>query len=157
MLCTQCPRQLFGAGQAGHCLLHEGIVQRACHSEHDVCTDTDFAGCKTTRRSMSGGTVMFGTHCVRHWATTQTTLSLSSGEAELHGIGKGISHALGLKSLYADLGKRVDLRIHSDATTAIGTARRRGLGKLRHLDCEDLWIQANVRNEEVKLVKVLGT
>ena len=53
----------------------------------DVYTDTDFAGCKTTRRSTSGGTVMFGSHCVRHWATNQTTLSLSSGEAELHGFG----------------------------------------------------------------------
>ena len=75
----------------------------------------------------------------------------------MHGIGKGISPALGLKSLYGDLGKRVDLRIHSDATAAIGMARRCGLGKLRHLDCEDLWIQAKVRNEEIKLVKELGT
>ena len=65
----------------------------------DVYTDTDLVGCKTRRRSTSGGTVMFGSHCVRHWATTQTTLSLSSGEAEIHGIGKGISHALGLWSL----------------------------------------------------------
>ena len=67
----------------------------------DVYTDTKFAGCKTTRRSTSGGTVMFGSHCIRHWATTQATLSLSSGEVESHGIGKGISHALSLKSLYA--------------------------------------------------------
>ena len=76
---------------------------------------------------------MFGSHCISHWATTQTTLSLSSTEAELHGIGKGISHALGLKSLYADLGKRFDLRIHPDATAAIGIARRRGLGKTHRL------------------------
>ena len=123
----------------------------------DVYTGTDFAGCKTTRSRTSGGTVMFDSNCVRHWATTQTTLSLSSGEAELHGIGKGISHALGLRSLYADLGKKVELKIHSDATAAIGIARRRGLSKLRHLDCEDIWIQAKVRNKEVKLVKVLGT
>jgi len=122
----------------------------------DVYTDTDFAGCKTTRRSTSGGTVMFGNHCVRHWATTQTTLSLSSGEAELHGIGKGIAQAMGLRSLYADLGVKIDLRVHSDATAAIGIARRRGLGKLRHLDCEDLWIQAKVREKEVTLIKVLG-
>ena len=30
-----------------------------------TCTQTQtFAGCKTTRRSTSGGTVMFGTHCI---------------------------------------------------------------------------------------------
>ena len=60
-------------------------------------------------------------------------------------------------SLYADLGKKVELMIHSDATTAIGIARRRGLGKLKHLDCEELWIQGKDRNKEVKLVKELGT
>ena len=32
----------------------------------DVYTDTDIAGRKTTRRSTSGCTVMFGTHCIRH-------------------------------------------------------------------------------------------
>ena len=49
------------------------------------------------------------------------------------------------------------LRIHSDATAAIGIARRRGLGKLRHLDVEDLWVQEKVRNKDVEIVKVLGT
>jgi hypothetical protein len=63
---------------------------------------------------------------------------------------------MGLRSLYRDLGVKVDLRVHSDATAAIGIARRRGLGKLRHLDCEDLWIQAKVREKEVTLIKVLG-
>ena len=98
---------------------------------------------------------MFGSHCVRDWSTTQTTLSLLSGEAELHGIGKGISHGLGLRSLYDDFNKKVELTIHSDA--AVGIARRRGLGNLRQLDCEDLWIHAKIRNKEVELVQVLGT
>ena len=75
----------------------------------------------------------------------------------MRGIGKTTSHAQGLKSLYADLGKVVKLGIHSDAIAAIGIARRRRLGKLRHLDCEDLWIQAKARDKEITLVKVLGT
>ena len=61
----------------------------------DLFTDTMFAGCRTTRRSTSGGVAMVGNHCVRHYSTTQSTLSLSSGEAELHGISK--SMGLGLK------------------------------------------------------------
>ena len=65
-------------------------------------------------------------------------------------------HAMGLRSMYRDLGYEVKLRVHSDATAAIGIARRRGLGKLRHLDCEDLWIQSKVRAKEVELLKVLG-
>ena len=99
---------------------------------------------------------MMGPHCVRHWSTTQTTIALSSGEAELHGIAKGLSHAIGMQSLCRDLGWQYKIRVHSDATAAIGIARRRGLGKIRHLDVEDLWVQAKVRDKTIELVKVLG-
>ena len=100
---------------------------------------------------------MYGSHCIKHWATTQTTLSLSSGESELHGIGRGIQNALGFRSMARDLNIHMPLRIHSDATAAIGIARRRGFGKMRHLDVEDLWIRERVRNNDVELCKVLGT
>ena len=49
------------------------------------------------------------------------------------------------------------MKVHSDATAAIGIARRRGLGKLRHLDVDDLWIQKRVRSGKIELCKVLGT
>ena len=64
---------------------------------------------------------------------------------------------MGLRSLFKDLGEKVNLRLHSDASAAIGIARRRGMGKLRHLDCEDLWIQQRLRTKDLELVKVLGT
>ena len=63
---------------------------------------------------------------------------------------------MGLRCRYKDLGLTLKLRVHSDATAAMGIARRRGLGKLRHLDCEDLWIQSKVRSKDVELLKVLG-
>ena len=52
-----------------------------------------------------------------------------------------------------------NLKLHvlSDATAAIGIAKRRGLGKVRHLHTTDLWIQERVRNGDVGLHKVLGT
>ena len=58
--------------------------------------------------------------------------------------------------MYKDLGYAMKIAVYSDATAAIGIARRRGLGKLRHLDCEDLWIQSKVRSKDVQLFKVLG-
>ena len=45
----------------------------------------------------------------------------------------------------------------SDAVAAIGIARRRGAGKIRHLDCTDLWIQEQLRGNELSLNKILGT
>ena len=91
------------------------------------------------------------------WATTQSTLSLSSGESELHGIAKGMQNGMGFQSMARDINMQLGLKVHSDATAAIGIARRRGLGKLRHLDVEDLWVQHKVRTKAIDLVKVLGT
>ena len=123
----------------------------------DVYVDTDVAGCAQTWRSTSGGIVVYHGHCVKHWSVTQTTLSLSSGESELHGISKGVSMGPGTKSIIQDLGFKVRVRIHSDACAAIGMARRRGPGRVRHLDVEDLSIQTKVHEGHVDLLKVAGS
>ena len=64
----------------------------------EVFVDTDFGGCHATRRSTSGGVAMHGGHCIKHWSVTQSTVALSSGEAELGGICRGASVGLGLQS-----------------------------------------------------------
>ena len=94
---------------------------------------------------------------MKHWSKTQSTVCLSSGEAELRGIGDGIAQAIGLQSICRDLGFTYGIKVFSDATAAIGIARRRGMGKIRHLDCTDLWIQEKIRSGQVKLEKVLGS
>ena len=48
------------------------------------------------------------------------------------------------------------VRIHSDATAAIGKRRRRGLGKIRHLDVADFWAQDKVRSGNIELCKMLS-
>ena len=88
---------------------------------------------------------------------TQPTIALSSGEAEFIGIGQGVAQALGLQSLAADMHWTLQLNVHSDATAAIGIAKRRGLGKIRELQTTDLWVQERVRSGDVNLLKVLGT
>ena len=84
---------------------------------------------------------MNGSHNIKHWAKTQTTVCLSSGEAELRGISDGLAQALGIQSIAHDLGISWTIRMLSDATAAIGIARRRGMGRIRHLDVMDLWVQ----------------
>lgn len=49
-----------------------------CTNDLQVDVDSDFGGCQTTRRSTSGGIAMRGSHPVKHWSTTQTTIALSS-------------------------------------------------------------------------------
>ena len=120
----------------------------------DLDVDTDFAGCKATRMSTSGGVALYGGHCLRHWSKTQTTIALSSGEAELGGIAQGMSQGLGMQAIAQDLGIKIALRLQTDATAAIGMSRRLGVGKIRHLDVSLLWVQHQVRNGRVALEKI---
>ena len=123
----------------------------------NVYVDTDFGGCQTTRRSTSGGIAMRGRHPLKHWSLTQTTIALSSGEAELSGICRGASIALGLQSLAQDLGISLKIHLFTDATAAIGICRRRGLGKIRHLHVSDLWVQDRLKRGDFSLSKIAGS
>ena len=118
--------------------------------------DTDFAGCLTTRRSTSGGCIMHGSHLIKHWATTQKVVTLSSGEAELAGVVKGVQEVLGLQSYARDLGTDYRIEVHSDSSAAIGICRRSGIGRVRHLAVGQLWVQEKLRSKEFSLYKVLG-
>ena len=100
---------------------------------------------------------MYGSHCLKSWSSTQSVIAGSSGEAEYYGIGKGGSNSLGMRSLMSDLGVTVSIHIKSDASAAIGIASRRGLGKIRHLEVSQLWLQQRVAGEELKIDKVKGT
>ena len=100
---------------------------------------------------------MLGQHLIKHWSLTQTTVTLSSAEAELGGITRGASTSMGLVSIAADLGFTWVLTLQTDSMAAISICRRRGLGKIRHLATADLWVQDRLRAGDFKLVKVLGT
>ena len=121
-----------------------------------VWSDSDFAGCQRTRRSTSGGVVMFGGHCLKTYASTQPLIALSVGEAEYYGIVKGGCTGLGLQSLFKDLGVDVEVQINTDSSTGKSVASRRGAGKIRHLDTRELWIQERVARGDIMIEKVRG-
>ena len=101
-----------------------------------ICyTDTDFAGCRITRKSTSGGVIMHGEHVIKTWSSNQAVIALSSGEAEYYGIVRGATHAIGYKSLLYDMGVHpATISVRTDATAAIGIANRRGCGQIWHID-----------------------
>ena len=96
-------------------------------------TDSDWAGCKATAWSTSGGVLMLGSRCIKAWSVTQKCVTLSSAEAELMALIKGATEAIGLSQLAETwcLGLKADLFIDSSAALAI--AQRRGSGRLRHV------------------------
>eukprot|EP00974_Lingulodinium_polyedra_P056564 5439607-Lingulodinium_polyedra.AAC.1 len=67
-------------------------------------TDSDWAGCPRTRKSTTGGIIARGWRVLKQWSTTQATVALSSGEAELVSVVKGACEGIGVKNLLNDLG-----------------------------------------------------
>ena len=69
---------------------------------------------------------------------------MSSGEAELYSLTKGASQTLGLMSLARDFGLELGGQLHTDANATLGIIQREGLGKLRHVNVQYLWIQDRI-------------
>ena len=101
----------------------------------------------TGRVTRLPGVIMRGGHCLKTWTHEQQVVSLSSAESELYAAVKAASEGLGVQSLAKDLGVTCGLNLHLDAPATMCLVSRRGLGKAKHVDMQNLWIQ--VRHEEV--------
>ena len=125
-------------------------------TEMTIRTDADWAGCRRSRKSTSGGTASLGGHCIKVWAKTQAVIAKSSAESELYGVVRGACEGLGLRTLCADLGGDVEVKLELDATAAKGILDRQGLAKVRHLDVNCLWLQEQCSKKMVPLIKIPG-
>ena len=99
---------------------------------------------------------MFGSHCVKSWSSTQQVIATSSGEAEYYGMVKGASNGFGISGMLRDSGVNIGVAILTDSSAAKGIASRRGLGKVRHIELAQLWLQDQVARGRVRIEKIRG-
>ena len=66
------------------------------------------------------------------------------------------SQTIGMMSMAADFGESLEGEVKSDASAAIGIAHRRGLGKVRHIEVQNLWLQEKIADSKLKVSKVAG-
>ena len=102
---------------------------------------------------------MLGSHCIKTWSTYQNAFALSSAEAELYAMVEGVSRGKGLQTLgmemgFADLQNAIGLG--TDSSAARSFVNRRGLGRMRHLQLRDLWLQKEIRDGNLLVDKVAG-
>ena len=101
---------------------------------------------------------MLGTHVIKSWRTNQGAIALSLGEAAYYGMVKGASQAMGLKAIGDDLGVTYagPIQINADASAAIGIGSHLGIGKVRHVEVTQVWLQEKVCTGEL-ILKKIGT
>ena len=103
---------------------------------------------------------MLGYHCIKRWSAAQGAYALSSAEAELYAMVEAVTRSKGLCSLARELGFTSlgnVIKLATDSAAARSFVNRRGLGRMRHLDIRDMWLQKEVLDGAVVVDKVSGT
>ena len=142
-----------------HCprLVQVMTEQPPC-SSLDVFVDSNHAGCKRTRRSTTGTALKRGNRTLRTSSSTQSVVTLSSGESELLALVKGASIGLGARAMCRDMevDLKMRLQLHTDSTAARGIVMRKGVGRTRHLHTPLLWVQDKTASGEITVYKTPG-
>ena len=131
------------------------VQNKAC-STLTVFTDSDWAGDRPTRKSVSSWVIMLDGFLLSAGARTQSVIAHSSCEAEYIAATAATCEAKYIQALFLTCGQHVNIHLRSDSSGTIGVASRRGLQRLRHLDVRFLWLQAETANKNVRISKVPG-
>ena len=104
--------------------------------------------------------MVHGGHCIKTRSCTQGAVALSSAEAEFYAMIEAVVRSKGLRSLARELGfQRLSntVVLGTDSSAAKSFVCRRGLGKMRHIEIRDLWLQKEVREGRLKVRKISGS
>ena len=112
----------------------------------DVYAASNWANCIETRKSTSGMHIKLNDTLIKAFSRTQSTIALSSGEAEFTAISSGTLAGIWVRNFMREMGFDLEIRIHSDSQAAIGMASRIGPGRVKHLDIKTLFVQELVKN-----------
>ena len=78
-------------------------------------------------------------------------------EAELYAAVLAVIEGNGVRSIAEDLGSKLELSLCVDSSAAEGLLKKEGLGKAKHIATQWLWVQQEVREQRLRVVKVAGT
>ena len=137
----------------------EGEERTAEAQEHllEVFSDSDWAGDKQNRKSVSCAMFYLDGAYFYSYSRTQKSIALSSAEAEYMALTGAASEGIGLHAATRFLtGKRVQLKAYTDSSACRGITNRQGVGRVKHLQIRLLWLQAAIREGKLT-VHAVGT
>ena len=59
--------------------------------------------------------------------------------------------------MLSDLGVNLHVAVSTDSSAAKGIANRRGLGKVRHIELSELWVQDQIARGRITVYKIDGS
>ena len=118
----------------------------------NLYTDADWAGDKSSRRSVTAVCVFLQDSLIYSASRTQKAIALSSAESELYSATSGLCDSILLRScLEYMFDARIHLRLYVDNSACKQILRRSGVGRIRHLDCRVLWTQRLVQTGQLSV------
>ena len=113
----------------------------------EVFSDADWAGNKSSRKSVSGGVIFLDGQYAFSYSRTQKTVALSSGESEYYALTGAVAEGIGIREAVEFLsGKAARMKAYTDSSAARGIVHRQGVGRIKHLATRMLWLQEVTRN-----------
>ena len=105
------------------------------------------------------GGICLDLHCLRTWSSTQGAIALSSAEAEFYAMIDGALRAKWAQTVLRELGWPGSpvAELLTDSSAAKSFVSRKGLGKMRHIEIRDLWLQREIGQGNLVVSKVLGS
>ena len=97
-----------------------------------------------------------GDHVIKTYSRQQKVVALSSAEAELYAMVAASAENLAVAAYAKDLGETLGGEVFTDSSAALGITKRCGIGKVRHLRTQSLWVQETNLSGRLSYHKVPG-
>ena len=144
--------------------LKQVMCAEECCGRVEAYVDSNWAPERNNdRKSLSGCVILVDGYPVKGFTRQQTSVALSSAEAELIALTEGAKEAVGLVSLvqhvYGSARTCQDPpAIYSDSPAAINIGSMHGLlRRVRHVDLRVCWVQSAIQDRLISLSWVPGT
>jgi hypothetical protein len=123
----------------------------------EAYTDSDWAGCKRTRRSQSGGVIFAAGGAVMWHSVKQPIVTLSSAEAELTALTTVVKDVMWLRKICMDLDlpQKEATPVYCDNIAAMQIAEDSSIKrKTKHTDTYYHFVRDEIKSERIALLKV---
>ena len=98
-----------------------------------------------------------GEHVLNAYCRQQKVVALSSAEAELYAMVAASAETSAMAAYAKDLALSLECELFCDSSAALGIAQRAGIGKVRHLRTQGLWVQEVRVGGRIQYRKMLGS